>query len=548
MKKSFLILLLIVPALQSHSQNAALFNRSLAFSHETEIADIVSSPDGGWLFCGHDHPCDRALMGQVDSEGNVTYFFLIIPDYLYSEALSNTFADDSSYVVAGLCRFSDDVGIDRGFVTKISGGNQLWTKVFDPVFNDVRVKPDSEILLFGSPEIFILNPAGDSIGSISTSLFKHDEILSDNNILLANDFQVFIIDSAGTQLEISSFSNVLAIATAGVDRIAVLADNTLQLFDYNLNLIASSATLGNFVQGSLLSDSTGFWIEAKDINSNGSLLHLSDSLTLIYDVDLPVSNNDYSRNFFGLAKNDTMIVAIGNESYLTSSCSALKTFKSSSGETSALTTDATLLSDTWDLPYYIVDTITSSFFITFYHFEYHIQIQNSGTDTIHTITINGNLPGGINCLPQFVFLSLANLALAPNETFEYSFPVIMTVTGPLSPMPINYNACVWLSSPNNNLDANLSDNYSCSIVTAVEPVNDKPAVSMFPNPASDEVQLKLPPGASFILEINDAAGHIFYKEFVKENATLNVRNYPAGYYIVTLSGKNEKVFRSLIIQ
>lgn len=550
MIRSLLILLLIVPALQSRGQDATLFNRSFGFSYETDITEVVATPDGGWLFCGHDQTCDIAFVSQIDSTGNYIYtYYPAIPGYSYSEAYSITSWDDSSYVVAGLCRFADDVGSDWGFVTKVSGENQLWTKVFHPVFNDVRINSNFEILLFSFQEILVLNDAGDSINSIPTSSYKYDEILPSNNILLANDNDVFIIDSAGVQIAITSFSNILAIATVGTDQVAVLADDKLQLLDYDLDPIASSATLGNFVQASLLKDTGGFWIEARDANSNCSLLCLTDSLTLIYDVNLPVSSNDYSRNFFGLGKHDSLIVVIGTENYNLSSCAALKTFKSYSGETSALTTNATLLSNTWDYLGYTVDTINYTFFITNYEFGYHLQIQNSGPDTIHTITVNGNLPGGVNCAPVYFYLPLTNLSIAPNEMFEYSFPVNISIGGPFSPMPFfNFNGCVWLSSPNNNLDADLADNYSCNIVTGLESPDIKRDIVIFPNPADDIVQVNLASEETFTLEINNAAGIVFFREVIKGNTSVDVSKYPSGYYIAALSNKNAKLFKSLIIR
>ena len=548
--KIILLALTVTFLSRVQAQNSALFNNSYSFSYQTSANDVTTSWDDGWIFCGFDQTSHRAFISSVNAAGEqINFSYLTVPGNEFTEAISILRATANTFIVAGLCRLYDDVGPNRGFVTLIdSEGNQMWTTILDPIIYDVKVSSDSVVYCAGMNVIFSMNQLGDTLGHINTTAFLFQDILDNNNFILTDDSTVVIVDQAATEISSAAFTNILDVCNIGNDRLAVFADNKLQIFDYSFNPITSTPALGNFNQGSVFSDEDGFWLETQDSDGNGKLIYLDNQLNQVYDKSLPVSLDDYSRKFFAVFKEDTIVSVLGSESYGGFLASAHKTFNAYSGETAEVISDPRLISVSRSFLAYEIDTFSSSYFLTTFHFNYEVTIENDGVDTIHDIVIAGNIPGGINWSLENFYIPLQGISIAPGNTFQYSFPVNFSLSGFYAPMTYySFNSCVWLSSPNKKIDADLTNNYNCDMVTGMTEIDPGFNVKLFPNPASEYAFLTGESDVLYGVEIFDINGQRIYGNSFRGKITLNTFDFPRGIYFVRLQNHDAILVKKLML-
>jgi hypothetical protein len=73
-------------------------------------------------------------------------------------------------------------------------------------------------------------------------------------------------------------------------------------------------------------------------------------------------------------------------------------------------------------------------------------------------------------------------------------------------------------------------------------------VSIYPNPATDEVIIDTKFAAPTSIEITDCRGANIYQDDVTGVVTLSTRNWPKGLFIVCLRSKNKVEYKKLMLR
>lgn len=114
------------------------------------------------------------------------------------------------------------------------------------------------------------------------------------------------------------------------------------------------------------------------------------------------------------------------------------------------------------------------------------------------------------------------------------------------------NAVFWM----NNSNANLFGAKLCSngmLVNINEPEVASHDFSVFPNPATNDVTIRFDENqqtANTTLSLLDMQGKLLYSNEVKNNheASISIRNYAPGIYLIRVTNGNQNSYRKLVIQ
>lgn len=114
------------------------------------------------------------------------------------------------------------------------------------------------------------------------------------------------------------------------------------------------------------------------------------------------------------------------------------------------------------------------------------------------------------------------------------------------------NAVFWM----NNSNANLFGAKLCSngmLVNISEPEIAAHDFSVFPNPATNDVTIRFDENqqtANTTLSLLDMQGKLLYSNEVKNNheASISIRNYAPGIYLIRVTNGNQNSYRKLVIQ
>jgi O-glycosyl hydrolase len=167
--------------------------------------------------------------------------------------------------------------------------------------------------------------------------------------------------------------------------------------------------------------------------------------------------------------------------------------------------------------------------------------KNSG---IQTINLTGISDGeGFNQLVT-ITASSDNKALIPDPTITYlngqangtlSFTPVQNLTG---------TANITITLTDNGVPARTTTsnfNVTVNVKTGVQSLNEE-GISVYPNPVSDLLTIKLPKNSGKSLIVTDGNGKVQLNKDVSalSEYKLNVRNYAKGTYLITIVGNIEK--------
>jgi len=167
--------------------------------------------------------------------------------------------------------------------------------------------------------------------------------------------------------------------------------------------------------------------------------------------------------------------------------------------------------------------------------------KNSG---IQTINLTGISDGeGFNQLVT-ITASSDNKALIPDPTITYlngqangtlSFTPVQNLTG---------TANITITLTDNGVPARTTTSnfiVTVNVKTGVQSLNEE-GISVYPNPVSDILTIKLPKTSGISLIVTDGNGKVQLNKDVSalSEYKLNVRNYAKGTYLITIVGNIEK--------
>ena len=502
---------------------------------------------------------------KYNQNGNLLFSNAISILFSYIENINMITSSDGSLILFGTareggCDFFN--GNQFCFISKYDEtGNQIWTR---KIPNYTTLKSNVAELQNGnfivkikgqslpSSTLFEIDNSGALVDSVILNSVNSEILTSFSNYYYVNAYQnnVIGIDQNGdTTNQTLLDDNVTTTLRINNDSLVVFTSNSLRFLDNNLleigridfvnfDQILKSDTLPN---GNLLM----FFKE----NGNFGLLQFDDSFSItdtvwFYDPLLTISEVSIS---------DSQVLAISTHSYQEEYFSGIRLqfYDYTLSPTNNFTTDVELF-DVKVLNSNYYSPPNASWYIGA-NAEIEINIVNNGSDTIQSLTINSKRALSSGC-GYFMFRSdLNNLNLLPNDTLTtylgwIGYGDIVPISNPV----LNYNFCVYLTSPNQRMDLNYQDNRLCKPVSIYNSIEENvlpDKLNLYPNPTQNEFFISLEnsnePNLPF--KIVDISGKEVLQSFANTNTAIDISNLPNGYYFVQVQIGEQYVSKSLIV-
>jgi hypothetical protein len=507
-------------------------------------------------------------LNKYNQEGEVLFSNpILLPSNFgvdYVDSINMITSHDGSLILFGTAHEGgcDFLGNQFCFISKYDAlGNQIWTRKI-PNYTTLKsnvseLQNDNFIVKLSDQSLpnstlFEIDNSGVLIDSVILNSVNSEVLGTFSNYYYISSFQnnVFGIDQNGdTTNQTLLDDNAISTLRLNNDSLVVFTSNSIRFLDINLlqigqidfpnfNQILKSDTLSN---GNL----SLFFIE----NGNYGLLQFDGSYTITDTVWF----NDPLLTVSEVSISDSHVLAISTHSYQEEYFSGIRLqyYDYTLPPTNNFTTDVELLDVT------VLNTIyysppNASWYIGA-NAEIVITIVNNGSDTIQSLTINSKRALSSGC-GYFMYRSdINNLNLLPNDTLTtylgwIGYGDIVPITNPV----LNYNFCVYLTSPNQRMDLNYQDNRLCkpvSVYNSVEENSFSNKIHLFPNPTQNEFFISLEnfnePNLPF--KIMDISGKVVLQSFANTNTAIDISNLPNGYYIVQVEIGGQYLSKSLIV-
>ncbi len=180
-------------------------------------------------------------------------------------------------------------------------------------------------------------------------------------------------------------------------------------------------------------------------------------------------------------------------------------------------------------------------------------ITNEGSTTVNSCKVNFMLN---RC--SFICSSIAHyeqtlegLNLNPGASINVSLPDF-SIDGMISSGEVdNYEACFWVSVPNNRVDTDHNNDSSCmTISTSTEEPEVATAIQLVPNPVKDMIQLRMTESIkTYQLQIYNQTGQLVFQqagEAIGNALAIDFSPYPAGLYYYLLQNDNNSFTKSFV--
>lgn len=173
------------------------------------------------------------------------------------------------------------------------------------------------------------------------------------------------------------------------------------------------------------------------------------------------------------------------------------------------------------------------------------------------------LPGSAYILrgPSSVLMRFASYYLQYQADSDAAwYPVTGSITGPVNQDTLGTWNTTGLTAGNYTVKLTMYDNWGDSITDTTSilllpnvangiKAITAPQIQLYPNPATDEVTIRLPAGIFNSLTITDLTGRIIEQQPVAgstDNIELFVASLPPGVYLLTFSGAGERIDKKLV--
>lgn len=122
------------------------------------------------------------------------------------------------------------------------------------------------------------------------------------------------------------------------------------------------------------------------------------------------------------------------------------------------------------------------------------------------------------------------------------------ISGLFASNPMIFGTDTLTKIPGSNPDA-FTAKCGTSIITALAHATENQTVSIYPNPASNEIHISAPPAKlPAVITVSGITGNVhFITETENADTILNLKNYPSGIYIISMRHGNQVVMSKFII-
>ena len=201
--------------------------------------------------------------------------------------------------------------------------------------------------------------------------------------------------------------------------------------------------------------------------------------------------------------------------------------------------------------------------------QYTIDFENTGNDTAHNIYImdtlsNNVIPSSMRILASSAVMNVIPFKAGPYNIVKFDFPniqlldsshhnqcngMLMFTINTKSGLPIGttiFNHAGIFFDDNPVVMTDTVENI-IGIPASVSAVNNAINVSIYPNPATDDLTVKMSNNAYNSFTITNTTGQVIMQQsLTTSQTTINVKALPAGMYYVTLKGDNGTKVQKLV--
>ena len=179
-----------------------------------------------------------------------------------------------------------------------------------------------------------------------------------------------------------------------------------------------------------------------------------------------------------------------------------------------------------------------------YGFNADFVVENKGSDTIQSYQIYVRFNGNFNCSYDEHLWTLENRNLAPGEKDTIHKEDLLQDD-------METHLCFKVMNPNQEVEVNFGDNNFCKdiVLTDILVTGIESGFSFYPNPVSDQIQLRyeLPGNAQFT--ILDLQGRVLKQgELAKEISSVDLSAFTPGIYIIRVQNASGELNRKFMKQ
>ncbi len=485
---------------------------------------------------------------KVDASGNLlwsnSYPALTGEAYSFIDAVKGT---DNTFFITGNQGGCDY--LDYNDIMKFdANGNLLWVKTTNSLglssigSGSLKAADNGGVWIEGAGVLTELDANGDVAQTVSTNL---DYVASYDHSLSTGDFVAFGFVSGDSKLRyIEQTGGSYEVMMSGTipgdvkfldnNSVAFLSDDVLGIYDNQLNLINSLDVSGLSASGykKVLSDNQYIYLTTGRWSLPFNLMKLDYNLNIIDELTTPLAVNDVDIR-------DNYIKMVGYEYQHI----WVKNFNNDFNDTYA-NTDIGVV----NIFVNAADSTCAEFvFSCNCNFEAEgmsVVVKNFGTEVIDYFEVNALYHCLNDCYDaQAIVMTYDNQNLLPGQSTTVNFPDL-NLWG-----YEDTRLCFYTTRPNKLTDKNHDNDEICrdffnNDIVNVEETGAHTAITIFPNPATDKIQIQGIAEGKYSLV--NTVGQIMQTGQLDKEAFIDISALPQGVYFMSIIINNEQVVRRLL--
>jgi hypothetical protein len=510
---------------------------------------------------------DSCYISGIRKNG-VSVFKKKILKHEYTTVSAMRVLSDHSILVLGYargCDYIDSSGLN--FILKLDTLGNILTDVEFKNLNGTSYNPDNLVdiseyqdsTLFAVSDSFLFRFSSGAAILQKTKLpfsgVKGFQLTNSGNLLFSTFSGVAKLVVTDTALNVLAqdtlpdFYTKLIETTTG-NWYGLNSQKKIDRIDTNLDLIASTSSIQNTkkVTDFLLSNDTLILSVSTTLGDSSFVLLCDTALNLLQSSPIAITplkstsiqHSGASLFIFGEETTD----ATSNHNIFTSLLEVDK-FTGNGNFISDARVSLVTIDTAYTVAYYIPGP---NHWLVTYFYSMEVTVQNNGTDTLHTVTINHNPYNYPYCGFDFYSEKFSGLSLAPGQTVILQTPIIAKGAAmPLSQPPTNtitISACFWTSAPNQRSDIDHSNDEICGtytyITTGLADQHFVDDLSVFPNPFRETITISDENSSICAIELYSADGKLIQKKGEGDSKIKHVsaEGIAPGFYVLKLYHKD----------
>lgn len=518
------------------------------------LESITPLPDES----GYIAKSNNSSIVKIDRSGEIIWSYFPLTSFSgFTKAINLKYkllSNGSIFISFG--NFECDICIGSGIVMIDGNGNEIWAnKLINERFGDCSfpvfsvISGDGNILGFGRDSLWNISLDGTVLGRKKYANGGSNFFIwgNEGHIYLRKGEQLYLISEEGEKMDsLSLYPNFIKAIPIDSGRSALMFKSELIFlkdFEFNSHSISYIDPV-RFLDVYIKNDDV--YIAAKE-GDNHLLIHTNQECTFEFQRYWGTE----ALTVTGFAATGNQIIVSGTEKGADEpKIPFIKTFRDDLNSFQSVRYDAQIIGIEADSAFgKVVETqIPPDSSVVFTSANWTIKnikinIYNSGFEPISEITLNTKGYYQYGCEEKQIITSRKfAIDINPGQSAFVVWGDKTILDEFANELPLSSDLCFWVTSPNEKLDADNSNDKECTSIpirntTAVEDFLSPATVEIYPNPASDFLILKLKNELLLNAEtkIFDAFGkEVFYEKNAarKTYNQLNVNHLPVGVYFL----------------